>query len=215
MAPESVTQDRIYSAIKTDYLRGVFRPRTRIDLQAIADRHRSSTTPVREAVHRLVGERIFAPHADGGFMLAMADGARLAHFYSWYCEQLLGALHHLRDSALSRAFASFRYSTVPGEPIGQAERTDLIFQAVADETGNLELIEQIARANERLRYPRLAESLALPNVYKDIENLTRNGTLLGVPNVRRRVVAYHERRILHAGEIASTALSVGNQARTA
>lgn len=203
MAPESVTQDRIYNAMKADYLSGVYRPESRIDLQAVADRHRASTTPVREAIHRLIGERLFEPHPEGGFRLATADTLHLAHLYTWYCQQALGALHLLRNPSLARAMEPFRHVNVPDEPLRQVERVDSIFQEIANATGNVEMIDQIAAANERLRYARLAEIGLFPNSVRELRNLTRNGNLSGIANVRRRITAYHDRRILHATEIAS------------
>jgi hypothetical protein len=97
----------------------------------------------------------------------------------------------------------FRDTGIPAEPLPQAERSDRIFQEIAKATGNGEIIEQVAAANDRLRYPRLAEAVLFPNIARELENLTRNGNLSGVANVRRRVTAYHDRRILHATEIAS------------
>lgn len=207
MAPESVTQDRIYHAVKADYLLGQFQPGARIDLQSIADRHRASTTPVREAVHRLIGERLFEPHPDGGFRLITADSIHLAHLYAWYGQQLLAALHLLRNAALLRAFEPFRATEVADPPIRQVERVDMIFQAIANQTGNIELIDQIASANERLRYPRLAEIGLFSNAARELANLTRNGNFAGVSNVRRRITAYHDRRVLHATEIANMVMS--------
>jgi len=204
MAAESVTQDRIYIAIKAEYLSGLIRPGARIELQPIADRHRASTTPVREAMHRMIGERLIEPHPDGGFRLVTPDALPLAHLYTWYCQQVLAALHLLRNASLARALERFRGTVIPSEPLPQAERCDRVFQEIANATGNAEIIEQMAAANERLRYPRLAEARLFPNLSKELENLTRNGNLSGIANVRRRVTAFHDRRILHATEIAST-----------
>lgn len=203
MAPEPVTQDRIYGAIKTDYLSGLYPSGHRIDLQSIADRHRASTTPVREAVHRLIGERLFETHPDGGFRIVAADAIELAHLYFWYSQQLRTALHHLRNASLSRALEPFRRIDVPVEPLRCVDRVDQIFQQIANATGNRELMAQIAAANERLRYPRLAETYLFGNFGRELTNLTRNGNLSDVANVRRRVAAYHDRRILHATEIAA------------
>jgi len=214
MAPESVTQDRIYNAIKADYLDGLFRPGIRIDLQSIADRHRASTTPVREAVHRMIGERLVEPHPDGGFRIVTIDTVRLAHLYAWQCQQTLAALHQLHGQALARALAPFRQTIVSPEPIRQVERIDLIFQRIANETGNLELIDQVVLANERLRYPRLAETGLFPNIVRELETLTRNGNTAGISNVRRRISAYHDRRILHATEIAGAVLAYGSEVGT-
>lgn len=210
MAPESVTQDRIFNAVKADYLSGRIRPGPRIDLQVIADRHRASTTPVREAIHRLIGERLIEPHPDGGFRLVTADTLRLTHLYTWYCQQMLAALHLLRDTSLARALEPFRRSATSTEPLLQAERADRIFQEIANATGNNEMIDQIAAANERLRYPRLVEAGLFPNIGRELENLTRNGALSGIANVRRRITAYHDRRILHATEIARAVRDYGD-----
>lgn len=202
MAPESITQDRIYHAIKAEYLEGRFQPGTRIELQLIADRHRASTTPVREAIHRLVGERLIESRSDGGFQIAVPDALRLSHLYAWFGHQILGALHSLHNASLARATETFRRNAVSSDMLRQTERVDAVFQEIASATGNLELVGQIAAANERLRYPRLAEASLFPNIAQELQNLTRNGHQAGVSNVRRRVTAYHDRRIRRATEIA-------------
>lgn len=204
MAPESITQDRIYSAMKADYLSCRFPAGERIDLQAVADRHRASTTPVREAVHRLMGERLLETHPDGGFRVVTADAMHLSHFYSWNAQQLLIALHLLRNATLARALEPFRRIDIPSEPIRRIDRVDAIFQEIANATGNFELMAQVAMANERLRYPRLAELSLFSNAPRELTNLTRNGNLTDISNVRRRIAAYHDRRILHATELAAS-----------
>jgi len=209
MAPESITQDRIYNAIKADYQEGLYRPGSRIDLQAIADRHRASTTPVREAIHRLIGERLVEPHGEGGFQLAVPDAERLIHLYAWYCQQVLGALHLLHEGALTRALEPFRVSAPAKGIHQQTERVARVFEAIANATKNLEIAHQIAAGNERLHYVRRAEGLLFPNIGRELLGLTRNGKLSGIPNLRRRITAYHDRRILHAGAIADALRRVG------
>ena len=201
MAPESITQERIYNAIKGDYLDGLYRPGARIDLHSIADRHRASTTPVREAIHRLIGEQLFEPHIDGGFQIALPDPLRLGHLYTWYCQQLLGALHMLHETALARALEPFREGDIVEGNLRQAQRTAMIFQAIASATNNLEIAQHISRANERLHYPRLAENNLITRVGQDLRNLTRNGHTSGISNIRRRIMAYHDRRIQQAADI--------------
>lgn len=210
MAAEAVTLDRIYAAIKGDYLSGLYPPDDRIDLQSIADRHRASTTPVREAIHRLIGERLFETHPDGGFKIVTVETLGLAHLYTWYGQQILIALHILRNASLSRALEPFRRIDISTGTLGRVDRVDRIFQEIADATGNLELIAQIAQSNERLRYPRLAEITLFPNFNRELRNLTRNGNLSGVSNVKRRIAAYHDRRILHATEIAAAVRTIAD-----
>lgn len=59
-----VTFGRVYAAIKQQLLEGAFRPGERIEPAILSDELGASVTPVRDALHRLAGERLVeAPNA--------------------------------------------------------------------------------------------------------------------------------------------------------
>lgn len=203
MAPDAITQERIYLALKRDLLGYTYRAGTRLDLQGIADRHRASTTPVREALYRLRGERLIEPHVDGGFQIALPDAGELLHLYVWNAQHLLAALHITRGAALIRALGE-------AQPIGlskvlstQANAAAGIFAAIGRATGNGAFLDHIERVNERLHFPRIAEGHYFGDLSREIRTLAK----VDDPNVltitRRRILAFHRRRIEHVAQIAS------------
>ncbi len=87
-------------------------------------------------------------------------------------------------------------------------RTGSLFNAIGEASGNREFADQIAAANRRLHYLRLAEThvftdyaLELGRLIKGIQNDVAN-------NVGRRILAYHRRRIEQTGPILKIALEM-------
>lgn len=201
MAPETVTHDRIYRTIKADMIDGGLQPGSRIEIQAIADRCGASVTPVREALYRLVGEQLIEAHPDGGFQLALLDFHGLANLYAWTAQHLLSALHVTSGPSIRAAMKSV------SEPRDDYSAVDIVvaagetFDAVARATGNGEYVAAIQRTNLRLHYYRLAETRLFGDTARELRTFTRNGGIDVRTNVRRRIIAYHRRRIEHANQL--------------
>lgn len=202
MAPDPVTLERIYRGLKEEYLSGAYRQGARIDLQSLADRHRASVTPVREAIYRLVGERLFEAHPDGGFRIALPDASRLTHLYAWNLQHLLSALHITGEAALRQALETLQH-LVPGtERIAQVRAVGTVFRVIGEATGNLEFADQIEAANDRLFYPRLAEAMVFKDLARDFGSLSQMDRSDVQKSIRRRIIGYHRRRIEHVSQIA-------------
>jgi DNA-binding GntR family transcriptional regulator len=172
----------------------------RIDLQSIADRNRASTTPVREAIHRLIGERLVEPHPDGGFQIALPEVSQLLHLYVWNVQHLLAALHILSRQAIEAAIQHGRHS-VGSAPREQALAISAIFSTIGRATGNSEFIWQMEAVNERLHYPRIAEVILFGDTRRELRTMTAAGDMRVQSNVRRRILTYHRRRIEHVSQI--------------
>jgi DNA-binding transcriptional MocR family regulator len=201
MAPETATHDRIYRAIRADMIDGDLQPGSRIEIQSIADRCGASVTPVREALYRLIGEQLIEAHTDGGFQLALFDFHGLANLYAWMAQHLLSALHVTSGPSIRAAMKSI------GKPKDDWSATDLVvatgetFDAVGRATGNGEYVAAIQRTNLRLHYYRLAEAKLFGDTARELRTFTRNGGIDVRTNVRRRIIAYHRRRIEHANQL--------------
>jgi DNA-binding GntR family transcriptional regulator len=202
VAPDPVTLERIFRALKEEYLSGAYHLGARIDLQSLADRHRASVTPVREAIYRLMGERLFEAHPDGGFRIALPDPSRLTHLYAWNLQHLLAALHVTGEAALRQALDTLQH-LVPGtERVTQIRAVGTVFRVIGEATGNLEFADQIEAANDRLFYPRLAEAMVLRDLPREFRALSNADGADVKKSIRRRVIGYHRRRIEHASQIA-------------
>lgn len=203
MAPDPITQERVYRAIKDELLEARFRPGVRLDLQAIADRHRASTTPVREAIHRMIGEQLFEPHPEGGIRIALPDAAALRDLYAWNAQHLLATLRASSSSSLRACLRPLRDRNPGREAADLADFAAIIFRSVGEATGNTEFTAHIIRANARLHYARIAEARLFQDLARELRTLLRNGDIDVRTNLRRRVIAYHRRRSEHAVAIAT------------
>jgi DNA-binding GntR family transcriptional regulator len=201
MAPESVTQDRIYQSIKDEILAGHIDLHRRIDIQGIADQCSASPTPVREALCRLVGENLVESHPDGGFRIALPDFHGLTSLYIWAGQQLLSALHLSSIAAVRQAMATVREYRPGLDPAELAAAVSTTFEAIASASGNVEFVAAIRRANERLQPFRLIEPRLFGDLERERRTFFRNGTIDVKTNLRRRVIAYHRRRVEHAPQL--------------
>lgn len=203
MAPETATHQRIYRTIKEDYLAGAFGPGARIQIPSIARRADSSVTPVREALYRLVGEGLVEADPDGGFRIALPDFNALANLYAWSGHQLLSALHLTSRSAIKAAMVRLRDMEIGPDPISIVTATSATFEAIAWASGNSEYLASIQRTNERLHYCQLAEAGLFGDLERELRTFVRNGTIDVKMNVRRRVTAYHRRRVEHVAQLCA------------
>lgn len=210
MAPEPVNQQRTYEAIRHALFAGKYPVGVRIDLKTLAEGRGISLTPVREAIMRLVGERLFEQHPSGGFRVAVPDSDRLAQLYDWNLHHLLAVLGLVSSEALDSAFARLRGRTIGRSAAELAVHTAMIFRMIGSTVANPLFIEQIDMASDRLHYARIAESRSGIDVARELNALVE---IVGVDvkaRVRRRILAFHRRRIARASRIAATILSMGN-----
>ena len=201
MAPDPVTQARIYEAVKEDYLAGLLRPGARIEIQTLADRHRASTTPIREVLHKLEGERLIEPRPEGGFRIAMPDASRLSHIYDWNLNVLSGAIHLSGGGALREATRPFRDLNSTRSPIALANRTATLFAAICRASANAEFVDQIVSLNERLHYVRIGEAQLFADADLELHRIALNGTIDMKRALGGRLRRYHDQRVRHCAEI--------------
>jgi len=188
-------QEMVYRSLKEDYAAGVFSPGRRLDVQEIADRYRSSKTPAREALCRLMGEGLIEPHPDGGLRLSHYSGERLVQLYAWNMSLLMGLVHEVKLSALKRAIEEATPQTLQRTPVGISHAVGSLFLALAAATGNEFAILSVSNLNERLHYVRIAEIQDLRDAAKEVRILTNISVADLQKSMRRRLEAYHMRRI--------------------
>ncbi|WP_198046046.1 GntR family transcriptional regulator [Novosphingobium aquimarinum] len=188
-------QEMVYRSLKEDYAAGVFSPGRRLDVQEIADRHRSSKTPAREALCRLMGEGLIEPHPDGGLRLSHYNGEKLIQLYAWNMSLLMGLVHDVRLPALKRAIEEATPQTLPQTPVGVTQAVGSLFLSLASATGNEFAISSVNNLNERLHYIRIGEIQDLGDAVKEVRTLTNVSVADLQKSMRRRLEAYHMRRI--------------------
>jgi DNA-binding GntR family transcriptional regulator len=195
-------QERVYLGLKADYFSGHFIPGRRIDIQELATRHHSSKTPVREAAFILMGEGLFIHHPDGGFLVPTLKPAELIEMLEWHMQLLLAVLAKLKETSLRRALQ--QYSKFDEEPsaVSLANRSTEIFSSLAQATGNRQSSCAVRRLNERLHYFRIVEAADPILAARDLATLTSIDVADLRKATRRRVEAYHARKIAHQQKIS-------------
>jgi hypothetical protein len=180
------TFDRVYTAMKHRILSGQFRPGERIDPAALTDELIASMTPVRDALHRLAGERLVLAMPALGFRLPHLTEVGLRDLYAWI------------EACLMLAIAAAGKRHAPAGPVDRAGdvavRTASLFQSIANGADNGELFAAIRNANDRVHMARLVEQDCIADTQAEldrIETLWRSGDAAGL---RRDLRRYHRRR---------------------
>ena len=138
------TAERVHDALKQEIMNGHFRPGARLDPAVLAADLASSTTPVREALSRLVGAGLVESRTGGGFHMPSLDEPRLKDMYGWSRELLALALRGWPREAEPGAAAPPRPVAAQGQI---AEHAAGLFAAIGQRSLNCEH----GRAIRRLR----------------------------------------------------------------
>ncbi|HEX4693595.1 GntR family transcriptional regulator [Sphingomonas sp.] len=181
------TAERVYDALKRHLLSGDVAPGCRLEPALLGEQLVSSVTPVRDALHRLIGERLVETHSGTGFHLVSLNEPDLRDLYAWNAQLLLDAVRWWPNTA-PRTLAA-----LTTEPI--AATRDL-FGQIGRLTGNAEIAVAIAAASDRLEATRHAEALTLDGVGSELGALHAALARAGRAEVARLVRAYHRRRLL-------------------
>lgn len=191
MSP-GATFERVYAALKERLTGGGLVPGDPLEPATLGYELNSSVTPVRDALHRLVGERLVEAARTEGFRVPRIGEKALRELYGWNSQLLilsarLAAFHEEREATIAAAAA-----VMAGGPL--VERTETLFLALARSSRNTELVVAVTSVSERVRTCRIAETSLLRDAGEELDHL--DGTLRGgdVPAIRRALTAYHRRR---------------------
>jgi DNA-binding GntR family transcriptional regulator len=181
------TFDRVYAAIRDQLRRRRFRPGARLEPAALADQLNASVTPIRDALHRLTGERLVEAPRHEGFRVPQLSEARLRHLYAWHLDLLLLALMRRRPIAAECPPA-------PTDAPDEHERRRALFVAIARSTGNPEHLAALESVAERLQPLEQLEDMLLDEVALETEAICDALRAGDARQLRRRLVRYHRRR---------------------
>lgn len=181
--------ERSYQALKQMLREGRFLPGARLEANRLSADLGVSMTPVRDALHRLVGERLIEASSGEGFHVPQLSEADLRDLYEWNSALLVIAIRTSNGADVHLP------PVVEGAP-DQAELTELLFSRIAQASPNRELLAALTSAGDRLHPFRVREPDVLAPMIGELEELGRRGSgqLL---SVRR----YHVRRIKAASAL--------------
>ena len=188
----SPTFDRVYSEIRQRAMSGVWLPGQRIDLPHLSDDLGASTTPVRDALNRLIGERVLMTGTNDGFAMPGMTEPDLCDMYDWLHQLLLLATRRRPNrSATERA---------PDDDDRRNATFPALFAAIADRCSNVELSAAIIAVEARPAPAHVAEHRLLGGE-EELTGLSRAVSSGDPAIIRSRLAMWHRRRIHAAGRI--------------
>lgn len=186
----SGTFDRVYATIRHRLRGGAYRPGERLEPALLSDQLNASVTPVRDALHRLTGERLVEAPRHEGFRVPMMTESLLRHLYAWHLDLLLLALLKQNSSQLGVA-------AVPNEGLGDGpvhERQNAIFTDLARRAGNPEHVAAVEALGHRLEPVQRLEQLFLDETEAETSAIIRAIKEHDRKALRKALVGYHRRR---------------------
>ena len=172
---------------------GEWRPGQRVDLASLADQLGASITPVRDAMNRLVGERLLTTGISEGFAMPAVTEPELRDLYAWNLDVLTGALRAKQHAKPEPFIANADQHLI--------DRVDSVFLTIAARAQNREYRVAMLGLNERLHVVRRVETDMLRNSEADVAQLEHDLHSSTATIMRKRLVDYHRQRIRISGEI--------------
>jgi DNA-binding FadR family transcriptional regulator len=181
------TSERVYDALKHRLLSGAMLPDERIEPATLAAHLNSSVTPVRDALHRLCGERLVESRHSDGFHLPHVNEPALRDLYAWNA-QLLRLIMRSWPRAATHPLADQL-------PVDVHRATRAFFGLFSARSGNIEHAASVDAASDRLSAVRYAEQRVLPDLEEELRALAIDFDTAAVTALGTRLSAYHRRRI--------------------
>lgn len=181
------TFERVYAALKAQLREGRFKPGDRLEPAMLSEQLNASVTPVRDALHRLTGERLVEAPRHEGFRVPMLTETTLRHLYAWHRDLLLLSIasRRLRDPAAT--------VSPPQDPsVGEDPRA--LFLAIAQAAGNPEHAIVLEALADRLGPLQRLETLVLDAVEEETAEIMGAVQSNDARALRAALVRYHRRR---------------------
>lgn len=192
------TMERVYLDLKARIVGGAYPPGSRLDPFHLAKRLAASPTPVREALHRLSGERIIDSWHQEGFRQPIYAEADLCDLYHWASALIALAL---RDPSLTQSESKPTLPTMEVEDY--PARVARLFRSVALLAGNREIRLAIVNMIERTEFIRSAEARTDPSAGHLLAALEDAFCSANWAELRRKNALFHRRRVARAGRVVA------------
>ena len=184
------TFERVYAALKAQLREGRFRPGDRLEPAVLSDQLNASVTPVRDALHRLTGERLVEAPRHEGFRVPMLTETTLRHLYAWHRDLLLLAVASRRRRNL-RSEAASAVDRTPEDRLGGPSA---LFLAIVQAAGNPEHVAAVEALDARLGPLQHLETLLLDAVEEETAEIVAAVESRDARVLRAALVRYHRRR---------------------
>jgi DNA-binding GntR family transcriptional regulator len=196
------TFDRVYSAIRQRLREGRYRPGDRLEPALLSDELNASVTPVRDALHRLTGERLVDAPRHEGFRVPMMTETLLRYLYAWHLDLLLLALMRRQGTSLIEEIGS--NGGRDDAPVH--ERQTALFHALARSTGNPEHTAALEALSHRLEPVQRLEQSFLDGTEAETNEIVLALQAHDGKALRSGLIRYHRRRLRIIPELLATLL---------
>lgn len=183
-----ITSERVYAALKQQLLSGAVRPGAKLDPARIASDLMSSVTPVRDALHRLIGEQLVESQTGEGFRLPHITEPQLADLYAWNGDILALVLRT-------------GIPDVPTLPQRQAEEgsaiayeTAALFAHIASGSRNDQHRSAVEATGDRLQLARRFEIRLFDDLRVELDGVRDAAEAGDTVELRKLLARYHRRR---------------------
>lgn len=183
------TFERIYLAIKQRLGEGLYKPGARLEPALLSDELGASVTPVREALHRLTGERLVEALKFDGFRMPIMTETLLRQLYGWHLDLLLLAL-------MKRRCSGFGDQAQLDQPPAETShgRVNQLFLQLAQNGGNPEHVQALRTLAERLEPVQRIERAFLDGTEAETDEILTALQTHDRRALRSSLLQYHRRR---------------------
>ena len=197
MSP-GATMERVYRELKARAMQGEFAPGERLDPSVLARELGASATPVRDALHRLSGERIIDSWHQEGFRQPILAEADLHDLHAWAAALLTLALApQLPDPALPDPG---RGEDRDSDYAGEVAR---LFRAIVWLSDKRDLRFAVSNLVERSHVFRAAELRVDPGCRAAIAAMDEDYRFRRWSALRAKITRFHHRRVALAGRVVA------------
>jgi DNA-binding FadR family transcriptional regulator len=193
MSPGS-TFERVYNELRRMLAEGALPPGMPIEPGRVGREIASSITPVRDALHRLTGERLVEAPNHNGFRATLPTESGLRHLYGWNLELLLLAVRRGRHG---EATVQARLAK-SGDT---AARTATLFAEIALTSGSTEHLRAIHNLSDRLAPYRRKEAALFEDVDAELDQLIITASDRKRADLSKLLQRYHRRRAAAAPKL--------------
>lgn len=189
------TMARVYDTLKARIMAGGFAPGERIDPARLSAELAASATPIRDALHRLAGERLVESWQQEGFRQPFVTETSLRDLLGWSEELVRIVIRSAERTAIDLA----PLLLPAGDPVAAA---DALFGALAGLSRNHEHVHAMQSLIDRSHAVRIAETRLVPMFDDDFAAAAVLLAERRWPDVRRWNARFHSMRLRRLAEIA-------------
>ena len=180
----------VYGQVRRALRSGRYAPGQRIDPATLAAEFHTSSTPVRFALYRLVGEALVVDHARDGLHVPLLTEVAMRDLYDWM-ERLLLMACDIGAASAARKTEPLELASADDDLV---KLTWQLFDAIASATAHGSLHHAVKQANDRLAPIRRAKQGLLEHSFEELSELNRHWQTRDIPALKSALRDYHERR---------------------